>query len=162
MPNQGRGPYDKYEGNDWNIYDASGNLVMTIEGDNRKIVVPAGVTWDISGTIRLGASSASKLGLGALETPTIAGGVLTVTKPFVNPQPESSTSDTVDSIVYTGAAAGDFLLIHVPATNTITFDDANINLGAATRAVAPGGSLLLVYDGTQWTEVAFLAAADNA
>lgn len=50
------------------------------------------------------------------------------------------------------------------AGHTITVDDANINLGAATRAVAPGGSLLLRYDGVedQWTEVAFLAAADNA
>lgn len=162
MPNQGNGPYDKYEGNDWNIYDASGNLVLTIEGDNRKIVVPAGVTWDIAGKIRLSATSAALLGLGAAETPTIASGVLTVTKPFVNPQPESSTTDTVDSIVYTGASAGDLLLIHVPATNTITFDDANINLGGATRAVAPGGSLLLVYDGTEWSEVIFLAASDNA
>lgn len=103
------------------------------------------------------------LGFGALETPTItAGGQLTVTKSFVNPQPASSTADQVDSIVMAGAQAGDFLLIHVPATNTITFDDANINLGAATRAVAPGGSLGLVYDGTQWTEVFFTTAADNA
>jgi len=103
----------------------------------------------------------SFLGFGALETPTIASGVLTVTKSFVNPLPESSTSDTVDSIVATGVQAGDLLFIHVPATNTITFDDANINLGAATRAVAPGGSLVLIYDGTQWSEVVFLAASDN-
>ena len=61
----------------------------------------------------------------------------------------------------TGVQAGDLLFIHVPATNTITFDDANINLGAATRAVAPGGSLVLVYDGSQWSEVVFLAASDN-
>ncbi|MGE3448681.1 MAG: hypothetical protein AB7H92_14000 [Microbacteriaceae bacterium] len=101
-------------------------------------------------------------GFGTLTTPTIASGVLTVTGSFVNPLPESSTSDTVDSIVMAGVQAGDVLLIHVPATNTITFDDANINLAAATRAVAPGGSLLLVYDGTEWSEVVFLAATDNA
>lgn len=47
------------------------------------------------------------------------------------------------------------------ATNTITFDDANINLGAATRAVAPGGAIALYYDGTEWTELAFIAATDN-
>lgn len=105
----------------------------------------------------------TRLGFGAAEEPTIAAGVLTTTKSFVNPLPESGTSDTVDSIVTSPAAAeGDILFIHVPATNTITFDDANINLGAATRAVAPGGSLLLVYDGTEWSEVAFLAASDNA
>lgn len=102
---------------------------------------------------------------GGLETPTIASGVLTVSKFVVNPQPESSTTDTVDSIVWDGddpLQAGDLLLIHVPATNTITFDDAAINLAAATRAVAPGGSLLLVYDGSQWSEVVFTAATDNA
>lgn len=113
------------------------------------------------GGLRLPAATASFLGLGAQEEPTIAAGVLTVTKPFVNPLPETSTADQVDSIVYAGVQEGDLLLIHVPATNTITFDDAAINLAAATRAVAPGGSLLLVYDGAQWTEVAFLAATDN-
>ena len=100
-------------------------------------------------------------GLAPLTAPTIASGVLTVTGSLVDPQPESGSSDTVDSIVLTGVQAGDILLVHVPATNTITFDDANINLAAVTRAVAPGGSLLLVYDGTQWSEVLFTAATDN-
>ncbi len=101
------------------------------------------------------------LGFGTLEAPTIASGVLTVTGSFVDPQPESGTTDTVDSIVLTGVQAGDLLYLHIPATNTITFDDANINLAGATRAVAPGGSLLLVYDGTQWSEMFFTAATDN-
>ena len=99
-----------------------------------------------------------------LEAPDIATGVLTVTKLAVDPQPESGTTDTVDSIVWAGPgllAAGDMLFIHIPATNTITFDDASINLAAATRAVAPGGSLLLIYDGTQWSEMFFTAATDN-
>ncbi len=101
------------------------------------------------------------LGFGTLTAPTIVSGVLTVTGSFVDPQPESGTADTVDSIVMTGVQAGDQLNIHIPATNTITFDDANINLAGATRAVAPGGSLLLVYDGTQWSEQSFTAATDN-
>ncbi len=99
-----------------------------------------------------------------LEAPTIASGVLTVSKFAVDPQPESGTTDTVDSIVWAGIGvlgAGDLLLLHIPATNTITVDDASINLAAATRAVAPGGSLLLVYDGTQWSELFFTAATDN-
>ncbi len=104
----------------------------------------------------------NSLSFGTATTPTIASGVLTVTSGHVNPLPESSTADTVDSIVKTGAKAGDLLLIHVPATNTITFDDANINLAAATRAVAPGGSLLLVFDGSEWSELFFTAATDNA
>lgn len=101
------------------------------------------------------------LGFGTLTTPTVASGVLTVTGSFVNPQPETSTTDQVDTITMSGAQAGDLLLVLVPATNTITFDNANINLAAASRAVAPGGSLLLVYDGTEWTELMFTAATDN-
>ena len=102
------------------------------------------------------------LGFSPLTTPTISGGgVLTVTGSLVDPQPAGGTTDTVDTITMAGVQAGDILLIHIPATNTITFDDASINLAAATRAVAPGGSLLLVYDGTQWSEVTFIAATDN-
>ncbi len=99
-----------------------------------------------------------------LEAPTIASGVLTVTKFAVDPQPESGSTDTVDSIVWGGfgvLGAGDLLFIHIPADNTITFDDAVINLASGTRAVAPGGSLILIYDGTQWSEMAFTAATNN-
>ncbi len=102
------------------------------------------------------------LTLNAQEDATIASGVLTVTQTFVNPLPESSTSDQIDSIVWADASEGSILILHVPATNTITVDDANINLGAATRAIAPGGSLILIYDGTEWTELTFLADSDNA
>lgn len=115
----------------------------------------------IAGSFRFSDDGAAFFGLGAAEDATIASGVLTVTKPLVQMLPESSTSDTVDSIVYTGVQEGDLLLLVSDATNTITIDDANINLGAATRAVAPGGSILLRYDGTQWTELLFVAASDN-
>lgn len=149
------------------VFDFDANDMVITPATTVTGALTASSTVSITGLLtlaagtRLGAASASKLGLGALEEPTIATGVLTVTKPFVNPLPESGTTDTVDSITYTGAAEGDLLFIHVPATNTITFDDANINLAAATRAVAPGGSLLLVFDGTEWTEVVFLAGSDN-
>lgn len=100
-------------------------------------------------------------GFGVPENATVASGVLTVTKSHAIVLPESSTTDTVDSIVMTGVQAGDVLLLVSVAANTITFDDANINLAAATRAVAPGGCLGLYYDGAQWTEMFFLAASDN-
>jgi hypothetical protein len=106
------------------------------------------------------------LRLGAPTVSTIATGVLTVTGSFIACAAESSTSDTVDSIVVSGTdvADGDLLILIADVGDTITFDDAVINLGAATRAVAPGGCLILRYDGaeTQWTEVVFLAGADNA
>lgn len=103
------------------------------------------------------------VGFGAAEAVTIASGVATVTRSYVRLTSESSTSDQLDTITMAGAADGDLLLLVPAATHTITVDDANINLAAATRAVAPGGSLLLRYDGgeSQWTEVVFLAASDN-
>lgn len=95
---------------------------------------------------------------------TIASGVLTATQSFIAAAAESGTADQVDSIALSGitAVAGDELIIVPDAGDTITFDDANIDLGAATRACAPGGSITLRYDGTSWYEVTFLAAADNA
>jgi hypothetical protein len=109
-------------------------------------------------------SGAGHFGFGTGEAVTIATGVATVTKPYVILDAEGAgTTDQLDSITYTGVADGDLLLLVPNATDTITVDDANINLAAATRALAPGGSLLLRYDGTeaQWTEVQFTAAADN-
>lgn len=108
----------------------------------------------------------SWLRLGAPTVSTIASGVLTVTGSFTAAAAESSTADQVDSITVSGTtvADGDLLFIIADDGDTITFDDANINLGAATRAVAPGGCILLRYDGveSQWTEVVFLAGADNS
>jgi hypothetical protein len=116
------------------------------------------VTGEVAGTLTApNISTPAETGAGA----TIASGVLTVTDTVVIPLPESGTSDTIDTITKAGVVAGDLLLLHVPATNTITVDDANVNLAAATRAIAPGGSLFLVYDGTQWSEISFVAATDN-
>ena len=106
------------------------------------------------------------LRLGAPTVSTIASGVLTVTGSFTAAAAESSTTDQVDSITVSGTtvADGDLLVIIADAGDTITFDDANINLGAATRAVAPGGALILRYDAadTSWTELVFLAGSDNS
>ena len=95
---------------------------------------------------------------------TIVDGVATVAAltPVVVLAAESSTADTVDTLTVTGARAGDLVTLVADAGDTITIDDANIDLGAATRAIAPGGSLVLRFDGTSWVEVAFLTAADNA
>jgi len=108
-------------------------------------------------------SGAGFFGFGAPEAVTIASGVATVTKPFVVLDAEGAgTTDTLDTITYTGAAEGDLLMLISTATDTITVDDANIDLGAATRAIAPGGTMILRFDGTSWVEVVFLTAADNS
>lgn len=112
--------------------------------------------------LRVGPTGAGKFGLGTPEAVTLVSGVATVTRPIVVLDAEGAgTTDTLDSITYAGQAAGDLLLLLVTATDTITADNsATLLLGAATRAIAPGGSLLLVAtSATVWQEVAFLTAA---
>jgi hypothetical protein len=106
----------------------------------------------------------SFLRLGAPDIVTIASGVATATKGFTALAAESGTSDQLDTLTVAGVVDGDLIVLIADVGDTITVDDANINLGAATRAVGPGGCLILRYDGaeTQWTEVVFLAGADNA
>ena len=109
-----------------------------------------------------GKLSARNFAFGAGEAVTIASGVATITKSYVILDAEGAgTTDQLDTITKADAAQGDVVLLTVNATDTITVDDANINLGAATRAIAPGGALVVYYDGTEWTELAFIAATDN-
>ena len=98
------------------------------------------------------------------QTITIASGVATVTRlsPVIVLAAESSTTDTLDTLTVSDIQAGDTTILVADTGDTITVDDANIDLAAATRAIAPGGSLGLRYDGTSWVELYFTAAADNA
>lgn len=128
-------------------------LSLSANGD---LLAPSGAIASVS-------IAAKVLGFGAGEAVTIDTGVATVSQTFVVLDAEGAgTTDTLDSITLTGGASeGDLLLLTVNATDTITVDDANINLGAVTRAIAPGGALLVYYDGAQWTELAFITASDN-
>ena len=121
---------------------------------------------DMDGDVHLNGTSVyvegSFLRLGAPTVVTIASGVATITTGFVALAAESSTTDQLDTITVSGARVGDVLLLVADTGDTITVDDANIDLGAATRAIGPGGHLKLWYDGTSWCELTFLAGADNA
>ena len=101
--------------------------------------------------------------LGPPTVVTIATGVATITTGFVALAAETSTADQLDTLTLAGVQDGDVVLLIADTGDTITVDDATINLGAATRAIAPGGSLQLRYDGaeSQWTELTFVAGADN-
>lgn len=105
------------------------------------------------------------LSLGAPEVVTIASGVATISQSFVQLAAESSTSDQLDSLALASGAtpaAGTLVLLTADSGDTITVDDANIDLGNSTRALAgPNQFLLLVYNGSSWSEVAF-AAGDNS
>lgn|SRR5690554_1299166 len=100
--------------------------------------------------------------IGEPELVTIASGVATITRSFVRLAAESTTTDQLDTLTLAGAAEGDLVLLIADTGDTITVDDANINLGAGTRAIGAGGCLMLRYDGTEWTEMFFLAGADNS
>lgn len=143
----------------------SGSLVFRKKSDNTQVA-----SLGTSGlTVTSLVSAATNLRLGAVTQSTIASGVLTVpaSTTYVLAISESGTSDQVDTITKSDAADGDLLVIIPKSTDTITFDDANIDLGAATRAVAPGGLIVLLYNSSavtaaSWQEVLFLAASDNA
>jgi hypothetical protein len=94
---------------------------------------------------------------------TIATGVATVTalSPVILLIGEGAANDQLDTLTVSNVKTGDETILTSDGSDTITVDDANIDLGAATRAIAPGGSLGLRYDGTSWVETFFLAAADN-
>jgi hypothetical protein len=101
------------------------------------------------------------LSLGPPQIVTIATGVATIDQGFIALAAESSTTDQLDTLTLPGATQGDVVVLIADVGDTITVDDANIDLGAATRAIGPGGTLVLRYDGTSWCEVLFLAGADN-
>lgn len=130
-------------------------------------VTGGGPFVDVDGDAHLNANrvfvEGGILSLGAPEEVTLVSGVATITKGYVQLDAEGAgTTDTLDTLTLAGAGAGDIVLLTVNATDTITVDDANIDLGAATRAIAPGGKLALIFDGTSWAELFFLAGADNA
>ena len=174
-------PGPNYKG--WRLTDAADALEALWAGVSKfslgsgGVTIPAGQTLTVDGTLTTtgavtstGAVTADTVrlagagffGLGTPETVTLVSGVATVTRPYVILDAEGAgTTDTLDSITYTGQAAGDLLLLTVNATDTITADNsATLLLGAATRAIAPGGSLLLLAtSATVWTEIAFLTAA---
>lgn len=138
----------------------AGSLVFRRRSNGTAVLTlaPGGVTLP---TLRLGSAVAS----------TIATGVLTIpaNTSYVLVNPESGTADQVDSIAYASGspADGDMLILIPKSDSTITYDDANIDLaGSGTRAVAPGGALVLIYNSSaataaSWQELVFLAASDN-
>jgi len=132
-------------------------FTVAVTGDT---VIKAGGLNITAGGLILG-TGANRLGLGAAEAVTISGGVATITKPFVDLTGEGTTTDALDTITYTSCAEGDLLILSTSRSDTLTVNDTNIDLGASTRTIAAAGTyLVLIYNGTQWGELCYLAG-DN-
>lgn len=142
------------------LYDEDGgkwSFVTSADGGTLTLQKEGTTLWSMST-----AGANPYLRLGSPEACTIVSGALTVTKSFVEVTSESSTSDQVDTITKADVQEGDILIICGASGHTITVDDANIDLGAGTRAVAGQNQFLtLIYNGSSWSELAF-TAGDNA
>lgn len=140
-------------------YDTSAAILRLYAGAGvEAIKLDNGVNTH-TGTTRM--AGAGAFGFGAAESVTISGGVATCTKRYVILAGEGATTDTLDSITFTGQAAGDILILSAIGGYTITADNsATMLLGAGTRALTAGGQLvLLATSATVWTELVFLTAA---
>ena len=139
--------------------DQNAGIVLH-DADGKKYELYASDTYD---AVKFGTGGSNAYWrLGTPESVTIASGVATVTQPFVKLAAESSTSDQLDSIVYSGVQQGDLLLLCADTGDTITVDDANIDLTGTTIALAgPSQFLLLIYNGAGWSEVSN-GLGDNA
>ena len=95
---------------------------------------------------------------------TIAGGVATVAAltPVIELTGEGGADDTLTTLTVAGVRTGDTVMLVATAGDTITVDDATIDLVAGTVAVAGDTTLLLRYNGTQWSQVATTISVDNA
>lgn len=105
-----------------------------------------------------------QFGLGSPTVVTIASGVAVIppSASYIRLAAESSTSDQLDTITKPNAQVGDRLTLEADAGDTITVDDANIDLGGATRVLTDVGQYLVVqYNGAGWSEVSY-AAGDNS
>lgn len=139
-------------------HDTSASLTKLYAGAGIEVIGLESAKATITGSFVL--AGTGRLAHGAPEQVTIASGVATITHRFVQLTSESGTTDTLDSFTFSGAVAGDIVRFIPKATDTITFDNsATMLLGAATRAVAPGGYIDFQLLGTTWQERGFLTAA---
>lgn len=145
---------------EWRLNDLAGNAVLTVNRVTGAVTLVS-PTFTAPSVASLIFAGAGRFALGTPEDVTIAGGVATATRPYVNLIGEGATTDTLDSIVKGDTAAGDLLLISCSGAYTITFDNsATLLLGAGTRAMAQGSSmLLLATSATIWKEISFTTAA---
>jgi hypothetical protein len=133
---------------------ATGTAFTIVAGG---LTVTAGGVTVTAGPVRLSAAGATFLGLGTVEAATLACNAVTITKPYASLTGESGMADQLDTLTYASVADGDLAVLGSAAAGAITVDDANIDLGAATRNLSAAGHYLgLIYDGTTFGELFFI------
>lgn len=138
--------------------DASAKILRLYSGSGVEIATFEAAKTTLTGSVVF--AGTGRWAMGAPEQVTIVSGVATCTNRFVQLTSESGTTDTLDSITFSGAVAGDIIRFVPKSTDTITFDNSvTMLLGAGTRTLAPGGYIDLQLLGTTWQERGFLTAA---
>lgn len=146
--------------------NSSGNFDTAVITGTNGITVTNG-----PGTINVAATGTNAIRLAVTTgSQTITANNQTITPTttlwMLTPSPSNPSSNfnapAANPINFAGAVAGQCLTIMTTIGNlgSVTLTrGVGLALGAASRKLSGGGSLTLIYDGTQWVETAFLTAA---
>ena len=136
------------------IVDTTG---LVYEGDNNRVGIGTAApdtTLDLSGTLSYTPSATQSItGVGSA---ILANAALVVLDPDGNYTLTSTPTiadGAVGQIVYITAAETEANGIAVQDENTLT--DSNLQLGAASRAIAAKDVLVLMFNGVSWVEVSY-------
>lgn len=120
--------------------------------DNRVELTGTGASLYLEDKLMLGAADTTIADDGAGTSPA---GTITPTSSYSLVICEDTNGCTA-SVSTTGAVEGQMLVIYGEEANATTFSDAaGLNLGGATRALAQGDTLTLIYAASAWVELSF-------
>lgn len=104
-----------------------------------------GSTFGVTG------ASSSFTASGEASVVRVTGSTATLTSTPTISDPDEVMAHTLMHLLNTGSGTVTF-------QSQGTLPGSNLKLGASTRAVAPGGSLVLMWDGNDWREIHFVAS----
>ena len=73
MPNQGQGVYEKHIGDSLYFYDKAGNVILQIDGTNRKVLFPSGSNLDLDAASGILSIAAGEVALAELVAASLDG-----------------------------------------------------------------------------------------
>ena len=73
MPNQGQGVYEKHIGDSLYFYDKAGNVILQIDGTNRKVLFPSGSNLDLAAASGILSIAAGEVALAELVAASLDG-----------------------------------------------------------------------------------------